>query len=596
MIDIDLNTGRFVIPIPHPEMEALFARGWRQLRDGFLETSRPEHLEGFEHLFSPDFRRQIGDFDRKLVEIDEKTWKNVIPAGEMLHEHQKFTISYAAGALPGESTAIGDAPGAGKTPVNVVLANYWRADHWLIICPSSVKYNWKSEVAKWSTRPFDRIVVCEHATRHEDMALVEAARAAGERLVVVLNYDIMVAFEPILKRGFVWDMVTYDESHRFTNSESIRSLFALGQTMPRKPRTKLPEGFVIDGGILFKNRLFTTATNMNRPIHLWPMLRCCDPQGLGADFYAFAERYCFSGYSIKGTMLTAGAHHVEELGYLMAKRFFVRHDIDHLLPPYREESIIIAPSNVVADAERAMFAELLTDLDGKAPDLANKMRADLANRAATKGYAFNEMPTDSVGIHLYQDTFAEHATLLMGIPAMFNMMTKLRKITGQAKIPALIEHLENVLAAQPDEPIVVMLHHKENVEAVRERFAEISRRVVGGVSAKKRKQIVDDFQAGEVQVFIGNIAAAGEGLTLTKSCRLIFGEIDWNATSMWQALKRVHRLTQAREVTIEYLLLDESLDAKLAQSYIGKRESINQLFSGAELVRQELLNGTKEGV
>lgn len=592
LIDIDLNTGRFVIPLPSAHQDALFARGWRQLRDGYLETSRPEHLEGFEHLFSDDLKRQLGSFDRQLAEIDEKTWESIVPLGKKLLDHQKFTIQYALGAAEGDSTCIGDAPGAGKTAVNVVLRNYWRPKTWLIVCPSSVKYNWKKEIDIWGVGAPSSIVVCEHIDRESDMNEMRSYLTQDERFVAVINYDIMSAYEDVLKNGHVWDLVTFDESHRFINPMSARTLFALGRTAPgRLP--KVP--FEIDNGILFKNRLFTTATSMNRPIHLWPMIRACDPTGLGADYYAYGERYCFSGYSIKGTMEFRGKHHVEELGYLIGKKFFVRHDIDHLLPAYREESIIVAPSTAVADAEKEMFTELLSQLDAKDPNAAASIRRDLSSRATARGMAYNER-IDDKSIHLYQDTFVEHAELLVGIPSVFQMMTKLRKVTGQAKIEPLIEHIKNTLEAAPDEPIVVMLHHKENVEAVRERFTELSRKVVGGVSAKKRQKIVEEFQAGDVQIFIGNIAAAGEGLTLTKSCRLIFGELDWNATSMWQALKRVHRITQFREVVIQYLLLDESLDAKLAASYVDKRGTINQLFSGAEIARLELLNGPTQGV
>lgn len=580
----------FWIPRTTEHYDRLFEAGWRELTPGVLSTSRLEAVEPFEPLFSEELRSLLGSNRRKLAEIDEKTWSRIIPKGETLHDHQKFTIRFAIGAGFGESTAVGDAPGAGKTATNIVLANYWEPTSWLIVCPSSMKYRWKQEIERWSTRHYELIEVCENATAHEHMERIKAVRATGLPYVMILNYDIMQTFVDVLKNGMAWDLVTYDEAHRFTGSESQRTLFALG---PVAPRQSAPPG------ILARNRLFTTATSMNRPIHLWPLLRVCDPKGLGRDYWEYVQRYCYGGVNPKGHIIKTGAHNVEELGYLMGQSFYVRQDIDHLLPAFREETILLAPAQEVADAERELFAQLLTTLDDDDPNAAAakaQFVETLERRAADRGLQFNvndALDGSKETLHLFQDTFVEHAELLTGLPVLFEMITKMRLVTGAAKQRAIVEYVEKFVDQQPDEPIVVMLHHKALVSALYDRFGPRARKVVGGVTAKRRQKIVESFQAGEFPIFIGNIAAAGEGLTLTRACHLVFGEIDWNATSMWQALKRIHRLTQLRECVITFILLDESLDAKLTASYLEKRGSIAKFFDGAEIARAELADGEK---
>ena len=77
---------------------------------------------------------------------------------------------------------------------------------------------------------------------------------------------------------------------------------------------------------------------------------------------------------------------------------------------------------------------------------------------------------------------------------------------------------------------------------------------------KKRDEIVTKFQAGEIDVLCCTIASAGVGLTLTKSSHVIIAESDWVPGNLNQAIDRVHRIGQEKEVHIDRVLFSDSLD------------------------------------
>ena len=80
-----------------------------------------------------------------------------------------------------------------------------------------------------------------------------------------------------------------------------------------------------------------------------------------------------------------------------------------------------------------------------------------------------------------------------------------------------------------------------------------------------------------VRVLIGNIRAAGVALTLTASCHIDMLESDWSPAANWQALKRVHRITQTRAVRARFITLAESFDEIVNRIVAEKTEKIGVL-------------------
>jgi hypothetical protein len=567
--------------ISPPDPLALVAKGWREHTAGLFVATDPLAVIEFEHLFSRELQDKLGTFTRVRQPVSEEEWSAVIPPGLELLAHQRSGVQYLLGARPGHSTLLADPPGAGKTCTIAVYLNFQRPHDLLIVCPANVKYNWPAEMAKWGADWYGQrhIEICESKTAEQNIANIRAAWMEDKGVVVYINYDILKKFESVLyDPDIVWDDVIFDEAHKLKNLDTKRAMFCLGKNA--------------GGGIRFTRRVFASATSLNRPVDFWSMARACDPTRLGSDYMDYVERYCgatmVTWRSPKGAtgqrLNVTGKSNVEELGFLAAQSFMIRHETDHLLPPYREETVMLAPTASLRTAEQQVFDEIFgaDEVDEDIKQAKLNIQLAMFRKAGELGLDIQNLDANGRA-EIIGATFAEQAQLFNGVPLVFQMISKLREVTGQAKLPHIIEQIQLMREQDETSPIVVMCYHTDVVKQIAEAFEGEAAVVVGGVTAKKRADIVRRFQAGEVPIFIGNILAAGEGITLTRSCRLLFGEVDWNATSMWQALKRIHRITQASDVTITYLLFDNSIDGNIAKRYISKRETINEFFHGSNL-------------
>ena len=180
------------------------------------------------------------------------------------------------------------------------------------------------------------------------------------------------------------------------------------------------------------------------------------------------------------------------------------------------------------------------------------------------------------GQEAYQDAVA---ALTDRTKAAFTEMSQLRHDTAFAKIPQVIEHLKTALETEGHK-VVVFAHHRDVVRAIMGALRESDIRAVsvtGETGMMERQRNVDEFQQDfETRVFVGNIQAAGVGLTLTAAAHVVFAELDWVPGNVTQAEDRCHRIGQRDSVLVEHLVLDGSLDARMARTLIDKQAVIDQ--------------------
>ena len=81
----------------------------------------------------------------------------------------------------------------------------------------------------------------------------------------------------------------------------------------------------------------------------------------------------------------------------------------------------------------------------------------------------------------------------------------------------------------------------------------------GASTLRDRDRAANRFQKEpNRQFFVGNIEAAGQGITLTAARHVVFAEPDWRGTYLEQAEDRAHRIGQTEPVQVTYLLLDQN--------------------------------------
>ncbi len=104
----------------------------------------------------------------------------------------------------------------------------------------------------------------------------------------------------------------------------------------------------------------------------------------------------------------------------------------------------------------------------------------------------------------------------------------------------------------------------------------------GSTSVKKRKQAVDEFQAGAGELFLISLKAGGSGLNLTAADYVIHMDPWWNPAVEDQASDRAYRMGQKRPVTIYRMVVKDTIEEKIVKLHEQKRDLANALLEGTD--------------
>ena len=141
-----------------------------------------------------------------------------------------------------------------------------------------------------------------------------------------------------------------------------------------------------------------------------------------------------------------------------------------------------------------------------------------------------------------------------------------------------------------DKPVIIFAHHKDVVDSIIEELKgglSIGR-ITGDVSAEKRQQRVEAFQAGKIDVMVCSTVAAKEGLTLTAADTVVFVEREWTPAWEEQAEDRVNRIGQdAETVHAVYLSVAGTIDEKFNSVVEEKRAVIQSILDGGDVVERQ---------
>lgn len=455
-----------------------------------------------------------------------------VPAGLDYLNYQKAGIAYAMGR---PNTLIADEMGLGKTiqAIGVVNADE-KARRVLIVCPASLKLNWKREFERWDVKGLTVGIATSKGLPAADVCIV--------------NYETVAKHRPAID-AVAWDVLVVDEAHYLKNPKAQRTVAVLGGSKKKV------------APIVAGRRVFLTGTPIvNKPVELWPVVRSLDPSGLGAmGYFDFARRYC-AGFQDRFAFNASGASNLEELqarlrGSIMIRR--LKKDVLKDLPAKRRQLLPFEPNAEIKRILKAM----------ETSHVANEKRLK-ALRAQAKA---REGEDD-------KEAYAAIAREIQSATKVaFTEMSRHRHALAVAKAPIVVEHVREALESQ--ECLLVMAHHQDVVEAIvaaLEADGVSCSIVTGSTPVEERQAQVDAFQAGKTRVFVGTIRAAGVGLTLTRASHVVFAELDWTPGNVSQAEDRVHRIGQTKSVLIQHLIVDGTLDAKFVTTLVQKQRIIDK--------------------
>lgn len=499
-------------------------------------------------------------------------FKRGVPSPEGLDylPYQRAGISYG---LERPAVLIGDEMGLGKTIQAIGIINALKQPkRVLVICPPSLRTNWGRELEKWLVFPW-RVHVIHHSG--ELLSIPDEEYHDNERRVFIVSYnrvggkDNKEFHEKLSETD--WDALICDEIHYCKNDKSQRARGVLGEFTKK--------GIIKKPGLVHRAKriVFLTGTPItNRPVELFPLLRALDPEGLGSSFTRYAFRYCDAKQGAFGWDFS-GASNLNELQKRLRESVMVRRlkkDVLKELPPKRRSIVDLDPEGCEKVIARQAEAYLRHDAAIKQLEEAQGMAAELED----------------------EEAFREAGRQLQEARrTAFNELARERHDVAVAKIPAVIEHVKLLLESS-DSQVIVFAHHKDVVRALATEF-HTPLIITGDTPTANRQDIVDRFQQGEHRVFIGNIHAAGVGLTLTAADTVVFAELDWVPANMMQAEDRAHRIGQESPVLVQYLVFDGSVDARIIRTLVNKMEVIEKALDKDDEdlgVVLSALNSTKQ--
>lgn len=392
----------------------------------------------------------------------------------------------------------------------------------------------------WKKRRFPVLVICpaslkynwerEAATHLSLMSEVLSGRRVSRlkplttHPVVIVNYEILEAWLPYIQRLDI-QCVLVDEAHYIKNRESQR--YQLVRELCRDIRHVIG----ISG---------TPLTN--RPVELWPILSILLPE-IYTGFLEFAFFYSKPVRRPWGWQYT-GARNLDQLHADLVRQCMIRRlkkDVLHELPDkVRRVVPLELPNRKEYVKAKENFLEWLQQEHGS-------IRARSAKKA--------------------------EALVKLGY---------LLRLCARLKVDLVLDWIDNYLEGT-EEKLVLFTMHRRMVELLHERYKKLSVVLDGSTKPKDRQVAVDRFQHDRrVRLFIGNIRAAGVGITLTKAPTCVFTDLPWTPGDLTQGEDRIHRIGQMKTATIYYLVAVNTVEEKLCKLLRDKQEVLANILDGKD--------------
>ena len=438
----------------------------------------------------------IKDNTVKDVVIDYEKYSNRPPL-----PHQKEAIQKL---VENKKFILADDMGLGKTSVSVMAALETKAKKVLIICPATLKINWKREIENYSNR---------------SIFIAESKNFSTEHDFVIANYDIIKNFHDpkkkdeslILKSKF--DLVIIDESHMIKNPQSLR--------------TKLINDFVKNIDRLW---LLTGTPMTSRPMDYFNLLSLVDSP-VSKNWMAYAVRYC-AGYQFNagGRKIwnVTGASNLEELRDRTSGTILRR----------LKENVLDLPDKIITPVYLKLKSKAYEDVMGE-----------------------------------YYDWYDKNPEESKSLTVQFSKLTKVRQIIADEKINQTIEIAENII--EQGKKVIIFCNFTDSLNKIVEHFGKSAVKLDGSMSQPQRQHSVDQFQENEkIKVFVGNIKAAGTGITLTAGEAAIFNDLSFLPSDMAQAEDRAYRYGQKNNVLVYYPIFENTVEAIIYDIVNNKKQVI----------------------
>ena len=403
-----------------------------------------------------------------------------------------------------------------------------RIDRVLIVAPTSVCPVWPAEYARFAGFAHRvTLLLGDRDKRIKALRQLQAAR--GVLQVAVINYESAWRLEDELAK-YAPDMIICDESQRIKSHTAAQS----------KAMHRLGEHA--------EYRMCLTGTPMQQDTRdIWSQYRFLAPDVFGRNFYTFQNRFCvFGGFQNHQYL---GPRNLDEL----------THKMHSIALRIRKEDCLDLPDK--SFEERPIILE----------DDAAKLYARIKKEAYAELESGDTVTPNIVLVRLLRLQQIVGGFLTDDDGKIHSVST--------AKLDATADIIES-LCVDEGRKLVIFCRFTAEYNALCELAAKVLgpklRHVAirGGVSTEQRGEAVKQFQTDpDTRVFVGNLQACSEGLTLTAADTVLYYSLTFNYAQYAQSQDRVHRIGQANKCTYINLVAPGTVDVKIMRA-LSKKEDL----------------------
>ena len=414
--------------------------------------------------------------------------------------------------------------GLGKTLVDITYIMETNSFPAIVVCPASLKYNWLREFEKHYGK---KVTVLSGTKAHINKL------STDPNPVYIINYDIVHAWTELLL-AVNPKILVLDESQMIKTPSARRTKACARLAMAT-------DNFLALSGTPMSKSAMDIYTTLNMIL-----------KGKMISRWQFMNRYT-QYYRTRFGLKIVGAKNERELNEYLNHRCMVRYRVDDVLPdlpPYIRQTILIEMTREQEAEYNRMKEAFILWLHKKFPD--RKL-----TRSAT----------------------AEILT-------QFGYM---KRQVAEWKIPTVIDHINTFLEGD-DGKLLVFGLHKKVLDGIWGAFAKYNKsgsplivRIDGQTAVQDRMKAVDAIQTGPARVFLGQMIAAGVGLTLTASHHSLFSELDFLPMNHLQAEARNRRIgTETSFVHYKYLVMKDTIEEVVASTLFKRQQAVDQIIDGEE--------------
>lgn len=423
----------------------------------------------------------------------------------------------------GAGACLADDMGLGKTLQAITLMQA-RAQHGpqLVIVPTSLLHNWQQELKRFAPALNARNLNQPGADRDD------IVKAAGPADIVISTYGLLVT-EGKLLASRTWTTIVLDEAHSIKNKE----------TQTSKGAMELKADF----------RLLLTGTPLqNHLSEIWNLFQFANP-GLLGSFKQFAERF----------IIPVERDHDKERQRMLKRLlspFLLRRTKDEVLDELPEKTEITLRVELSPE-EKALYDNLRQQAIANIEEGGNSAMQTLAEITKLRQAACH--------------------------PRLINPKLKL----DSSKTQAFLELVDTLRSG--GHRVLVFSQFTSHLALIREQLDshEIPFLYLDGShSPAQRNKLVQQFQTGDMPLFLISLKAGGLGLNLTAADYVIHLDPWWNPAIEDQASDRAHRIGQERPVTVYRIIAADTIEEKIIRLHQNKRSMADALLQDADMHAQ----------